>query len=566
MISSVSITDNKLSAFKDVTSKTSNNDYWLQKNGNLVTEIDYKVILDPREAKKTHNLKIIGLSIAGTTILLAGTLFGIKKGPQGLVNTIAKYRSILQKRVEKARIDNPNIPNIKTFDTYALKVLDILSNKFEVINNFTTMKDFAFKELMNNRYTGRITGKLHSGITKLFERIGRNSVVKSYSKTKNSFMNAKGACDFVQKHLLKGDPHEIVEIGGVKRSRLQWVKILSDKNDKVIELYENGFGENALLGRYKSIKGLMNNMIDKFKDKGHYWFWDKKTLNSFVADSSISSGRQKINNIVKSARQTISYSVADMSSAVESDLFEVTRLIDFRDVKSLDLVNEIKKNLKSLAKTSDNENMLLLKDNISKQIRALKEQSVKFIDSKLISESKSGFKAQLEQNRTSLSNVLNKVEYDLSNYKPGELEEILAIYKKLLPDVEYKELEGLYKNAVKSLDKSAKLETEDFVSKIRDLSLGSAPTDILTLLTSFLSLGYFLGTSDNKKERLSILVKYGIPGLAGIGTSLYCGAKLFAGSKALLIGAASTLVTGKICSYINNLINKNDLGNSATEI
>lgn len=555
MINPVSISDTK-NVFSDVSNKTSPSDYWLKKDGSPVAEIDYKIILDPRKAKRTNNLKIIGLSIAGTTILLAGTLFGIKKGPKGLVNQIAKYRSILQRRIEKARMDNPNMPDIKTFDTYALKILDNLSGKFEVINNFTTMKDFAFKEFMNNKHTGKITGRAHSYITRVFERIGRNALVKSYNKTKNSFINAKGASDFVQKRILRGNPNEVIEISGIKKTRAQWAEVLRVENEKVIDLYEKGFGEGVLFGRYKQIKTLMNNMIDKFKDKGHYWFWDKKTLNSFVADSSISSGRQKINSAVKSARNAISYSISDMASGVETSLSEVARSIDFRDVKSFDLINKIKQDVKLLSKSSDDNNIKLLKKNISAKLDLLKKQSSEFIDSKIESESNITIKSQLAKNKSDLAHLFNKIDSDLANYSSGKVEEILAIYKKLLPEKEYKDLENFYTKAVKSLDKSSKLETEDFVSKVRDLSLGSAPTDILTLLTSFLSLGYFLGTSDSKKERLSILVKYGIPGITGIGTSLYCGAKLFAGSKSLLFGLASTLISGKICSYINNFINK----------
>ena len=33
------------------------------------------------------------------------------------------------------------------------------------------------------------------------------------------------------------------------------------------------------------------------------------------------------------------------------------------------------------------------------------------------------------------------------------------------------------------MDKSINLETEEFVNKLRDLKMGSAPTDILTILT-----------------------------------------------------------------------------------
>ena len=63
--------------------------------------------------------------------------------------------------------------------------------------------------------------------------------------------------------------------------------------------------------------------------------------------------------------------------------------------------------------------------------------------------------------------------------------------------------EELY--GVKNLDKSIKIETDDFISKVRDLALGSAPTDVLTILGGLGTLGYYLGKSKDSDERVSIV-------------------------------------------------------------
>ncbi len=57
---------------------------------------------------------------------------------------------------------------------------------------------------------------------------------------------------------------------------------------------------------------------------------------------------------------------------------------------------------------------------------------------------------------------------------------------------------------LKTLDKAITVETDDFLNKVRDLYLGSAPTDILTILGSLATLGYHLGKSDNNEQRVSI--------------------------------------------------------------
>ena len=144
----------------------------------------------------------------------------------------------------------------------------------------------------------------------------------------------------------------------------------------------------------------------------------------------------------------------------------------------------------------------------------------------------------------------------VTQFKQGQVEDILDIYRKILNPAEYELVEKAYKNEIKALDKSIHIETEEFVSKIRDLTTGGAPTDILTILGSLATLGYYLGKSDNNEERVSISLKYGIPAIAGIGVTLFCNAKLYAGTKSLLIGSISTVIVNKIGSWADNLLKK----------
>ena len=128
---------------------------------------------------------------------------------------------------------------------------------------------------------------------------------------------------------------------------------------------------------------------------------------------------------------------------------------------------------------------------------------------------------------------------------------MLDIYKKLLPESDYKTVEKFYREGVKNLDKSIKIETDDFISKVRDLALGSAPTDVLTILGALGTLGYYLGKSKDSDERVSISLKYGFPAIAGLGVSLYGNAKLYAGTKAMALGIGSSIIIGKIGNFLD---------------
>ena len=105
---------------------------------------------------------------------------------------------------------------------------------------------------------------------------------------------------------------------------------------------------------------------------------------------------------------------------------------------------------------------------------------------------------------------------------------------------------------LKSLDNSIKTETTNYVDKARDLKLGSAPTDIISILGTVGTVGWFLGKSKDKDDRISSSLKYGIPAIGAIATSLLCTAKLVAGGKSIAIGLVSGWAMSKLGTIIDN--------------
>lgn len=135
----------------------------------------------------------------------------------------------------------------------------------------------------------------------------------------------------------------------------------------------------------------------------------------------------------------------------------------------------------------------------------------------------------------------------------SSIEQVISEYKKVLPENEYKRLEAKVSVMKKSLEKSIKNETVNYIDKARDLKLGSAPTDILSILGSVGAVGWYLNKSDNKDEKISASLKYGIPAIGAIATSLICTAKLIAGTKSMAIGLVSGWLMSKIGSQVDYL-------------
>lgn len=558
MINSIPSIDNKnKNAFGNITAKRLPSDYWLANKPDMV-EIsadknkksdDSKIkIMTPEEARKTNNFKVIGLSIATATVLTAATLFFLLKGgPKGLSKNFQRVRDYFDRKVQKAKLDNMENTGMNKLYALLIQKLDVAQQKFEIINNFTTFKDVSFKILM---YTTAIGTKIHDGITKMFERIGRQSVINSYKKAIGRFNEAKAISSNVGKNLLTKDSYEIVEINGVRKSKAQWLVEIDKMNSDLSAIYEKNFQGQSLTSRYLKIKKSVEDLKERFTS--FKAFWTKEMLTNFVAESAIAKDKAAIQKIVKAYRKELSYSITDLAKESDEKIIQMTKSISYKDVEKINLLRTLRFNIKDYAKSVK----------LNNGVETFKEEALRTRISNGLTE----FKASV-QKAVKMKTIDEKVAKDLldsaneltsmfSNFKQGKVEDILNIYKKLLSPEEYKVVEKSYNDAIKSLDKSINVETEEFISKVRDLALGGAPTDILTILGSLATLGYNLGKADNNEQRTSISLKYGIPAIAGIGVSLYCNAKLYAGTKSLLIGSISTIIVNKIGTWADDMLKK----------
>lgn len=555
MINSISTIDNKSNKpFGNVTIKHNPSDYWLRQNlviqdtytNKEQNKDKYKIkIVTPEEARKSNNFKVLGMSIAGATVLTAAALFLLLKGgPKGLSKNFQRLRDYLDRKVQKLKLNNVGHENLIKSYTFIIKSLDKAQQKFEAVNNFATVKDVSFKFLMSSTAIG---AKIHNSITRMFEKIGRQAVINSYSRTAGSVAEAKAIRLNLGRNLLSKDSYKIIEINGVRQTKAQWVSQLDKMNDDLVGAYDMYFGRNVLTSRYLRIKKALSGLNDKFDSLKA--FWSKDLVNSFMAENVISKEKLALQNNVRGFRKEISYSIVDLAKVLDEKIIKMSRVISYKDVDKIDKLRAVRHDIKTLVKTINTKGVndtsaLQLKAKVIEGIDSLKNSVSDSVKNKTMD----------EKVANDLLDGILDLKNSFVNYKQGKVEDMLDIYKKLLSDEDYKILEKSYKNSVKSLDKSINIETEEFVSKVRDLALGGAPTDILTILGSLATLGYNLGKSEDNEQRVSISLKYGIPTIAGIGVSLYCNAKLYAGTKSLLVGGISTIILNKIGVWADDLL------------
>lgn len=357
MINSIPTIDNKNNKpFGNVTIKHNPSDYWLCQNyviqdtytNKEQNKDKYKIkIVTPDEARKSNNFKVLGMSIAGATVLTAAALFLLLKGgPKGLSKNFQRLRDYLDRKVQKLKLNNVGHENLIKSYTFIIKSLDKAQQKFEAVNNFATVKDVSFKFLMSSTAIG---AKIHNSITRMFEKIGRQAVINSYSRTAGSVAEAKAIRLNLGRNLLSKDSYKIIEINGVRQTKAQWVSQLDKMNDDLVGAYDMYFGRNVLTSRYLRIKKALSGLNDKFDSLKA--FWSKDLVNSFMAENVISKEKLALQNNVRGFRKEISYSIVDLAKVLDEKIIKMSRVISYKDVDKIDKLRAVRHDIKTLVKT-----------------------------------------------------------------------------------------------------------------------------------------------------------------------------------------------------------------------
>lgn len=531
MINSVSSYETKSNPFGVVSSHNSDADFWLKEKEVKSDEFTINDVLTPEKARKTHNIKAIGISIALSTVAVAGTaLLLLKGGPKGLGKTIEKLRAHYLEKLQKAKLDDKTAKHSE----FILGKLNYLRQKGEAINNFTTMKDYAFKRFMYA--LGKPTRDLHAGITKWFEKLGLRTVERSYGETASRLLQTEDLNYKLITKIKSGNPKELITINGKTFTRDEWAEKLLTYTKDIEDSYTFHFGETRRNERLKKMRENAQELEKSFNQKGDLWFLSKDTFKNFVAEQSMHPDKMHIQTPIKNVKKCISYTKEDLLQESNEKITKISSVINFGEKDTLEAMSTLKKDLKSFTTGGD----------------VTKEQLIQDIDNMLKEFSKATKPADKE--RLSVLGEFQDLKLSVIDYTHGEVEEVLDIYKALVDEKDFKMIKNSYNKVIKSLNKSINLETEEFVNKLRDLTMGSAPTDILTNLLGIGTLLYYLGKSDDNQQRMGIALKYGFPALTLIGVGLYGNAKLFAGSKSLLFGLGSSYIINRIGTAANEIL------------
>lgn len=481
----------------------------------------------PKEDKSSNHKVIV--TLATSALALGFGILAIMGAPKGTNKLLNKIKNILEKKIAQTKASKAG-ENVNQFYLSSLNKVNSIIEKSESINNFTSIKDALCKKLMEKRNWSR---KIYEKITKLFEKTSRETVVASWQNTKHKIHKTFTSMEKIDKEILATKGEKNITINGITKKGKEWLEIIKNNRQNIKEILEINTSKGKSIARYKKIKTATEHLddvtIEIFKD------WKNRNLyQTFAADRVILRDKAELFDELMAFRKQISYTREDKLNLVKGIIKKIENYTATSDYSILQQFNKLKSDLNLKAGVDDKTILRELED----LQKALKDGNVKVDAETHVFE----MLAKSQKIITEKDNDYGKIA---ARMQEGKLDEILKIYKELIPE-KYSKIEKMAANATKAIDNSINIESEQFFDKVRDLQIGSAPTDALSILGSAAMIGVGLAKAKDNDERVSVTLKAGIPVLGAVATSLYCTARLISGGKAMAVGLLSGYVLNKI--------------------
>ena len=503
----------------------------------------YYINAQSSEASKEKKSRKLGTTLVVSALVLGfGTLAILSGGAnKGVAKLLNKWKLSLEKKLAHGT-------KFEDLYRFILNRTNDFISKSESVNNFTTLKDVLFQKFMFGKNGDRkFTRKIHEGITGFFDKISRKTVNSYYNKTQTKFSDLTEHFSLLNEKIRLEHPNDA--------NILSKLDDISKRMAQVNDNLGKGFGINAQNARYIQIQKDCDGLFDffwaaSFKDIRN--FKSKNMWQSFIAEDYLMPAKMRMSNSTDVLRQAITHDIDDNYKATIKAISNIQKFINPADTPTNDILRTLRSKLDAYRLLSGNDEVVRRNKLNEQIIEELQKLSLSFNTRA----SKYNYNADAVK---SISDYVNSVENIISKSSKGELQEILTTYKSLLTRKEYLKLKSKVNSAVRSLDKSIDIEINQYFDKARDLRLGSAPTDVLSILFTGGAVGYYLNKSDNKDEKYSVAIKYGIPAIGAIATSLYCTARLVSGGKSMLFGLISGWLMNKAGEIVDDTRKKYSL-------
>lgn len=490
---------------------------------------EQKTEVKKEKEKKVNKLGVAIVSaagIAGFGLFIATQL--LSKKSMVKANRFSKF---LEDTIAKLS-QNKHLMGMKKISLGVSKTTRDVLKKSKVIFNFATLKDILFRKAFNSTKTLR---KINDAVTNWFEKVSVNTTRISYRSTERKF-------DKMYKAFSEANEN-ISDKGQVRGLE---AKIQSLKSH-----YHKGFSEGIREQRLAKVNSDLTVLFDDVWSnsyKNPLKFAERAKKGEFLAEELAMNSKTDLNKTINDAKEKISISVYDNYNAMNRLVKNIDDTVGYADNTSRTIMRDLRTHLDKYKKVlEEGENKVNLPQ------RCEVAEDLEKLDRYIMESGK--YDAKTTQN---VSKSINNLRDTLMSHKQGEIQDIMDIYKKNLSVEDYQKLKISVKKALKSLDTSVDLEGDKLFDKIRDLKLGSAPHDVLAFLASLGVVGWYLGKADDKEERISAALKFGIPVIGGVAISTLCTIGLIASGPSLVIGFATGGLINKMGEWIDDARKKHN--------
>lgn len=440
-----------------------------------------------------------------------------------------KYHSIVPFKAQSLNasdlinkpIDKVETIVTSTVDTFTPKTQDKeikKSHKTAIRVGSTVLVIGGLVALLNPKFSSKLIEKMKTTSAKIGTKTETSKTLsdKIYKKFGNSLQKTANFLDFVNNfNSAKDSLFKRLCTKKTKSENRIWQKtdsiivgILKKPHETITKLFDN-LSKQTVYKKYNKVQSrfnILNESIEKYKNK------------------LPEQDKEKVDKLLKQIYENQNYF---LPSSIQARLKGQENVMSDLEVKVL---NKIESYLKGF---HNNPNK---KEHISKNLNFWAKEILK------------PQKAELEKQG------LKQVEIFLGNGKnsQGLYGEIFDILSPKLTQEENSVLKEYLNKFSKRLQSANKTEYVEYFDKKRDLTLGSAPTDILSVIFGLGLSGIVISTADNKNERVSKALTVAFPAIAGLGVSTALTAFLYSGIKGMLCGS---IASGGL-SLVGNTVNR----------
>ncbi|MCR5266646.1 MAG: hypothetical protein K6E29_08670 [Cyanobacteria bacterium RUI128] len=490
-------------------------------------EIVVDTVTTPNQ--NTHQRLKTAAIIGGSAGVLGATALLLTRGKitKGLTSTLGKIADGAGKKIAELS----EKPTISRAEGYYLSFLQ-KANKIAfmargTLFNISPLKDVLFEKIVRNKLGLK---KPCDAITSGFRRLSFGTVKSSYKKASHDINSMTKLFEETgAKHGF--EPEVTQELNqGIERIRTAFDTHFSEP---VLEKRSNALVKrfDGLGGRvYDSVYGRIKNFVT-----------DVDEWTTFVSERLVAGDKKSIMKALADKKKIISNNPADNYQAMTSVLARLEKTVNPQHIDSRGLLRTLKGLSKEYISISG-ENESLARGKI-----------VETINKKLdIAQKLATIESYTPEQTKTIEALIQEFRTVVNSDKKGEIELLLSKYKQLLPKEEYLKLKAAADKTVKSLNKAVYQEGFDYTDKIRDLSVGSALTDVaIGMALPIGTTSIAISAAKTKEKKRSVALKYGIPLIAGLATTTLCTVKLISGGRSLMLGGLVSIIGNELCERLD---------------